>query len=343
MMRVCVVLIGLMLVACSPTPTPTQPDPTQLRDETSPWSTLTGQSPQVIAHRGFSGAYPEHSAMAYAEAIEAGADIIEPDLQVSSDGILIVRHDAYLSGSTDIANRPEFADRRRERFGQEDWWVADFTAAELQTLNVRQTYAGRDPGWNDQMPILTFENFLALIDEAEGQCACVIPIEPEIKAPSAYALIGLDPLPILLSTLERHDLNRADAPIIIQSFDAAFLLALDQQSDVHSSMLYSDPDDLTGNAGGLSLEEIAAFADAIGPDKAVLLNPDGSSTGFLEEAHALGLIVHSWTVRDDAPPHVGETVEDELRALFELGVDGVFTDHPPTALRVRDEMAAELD
>ena len=92
--------------------------------------------------------------------------------------------------------------------------------------------------------------------------------------------------------------------------------------------------------GGLPLEEIAQFADAVGPYKAVLLNPDGSSTGYLERAHELGLAVHTWTVRDDRAPHTGASVTDELRALYALGVDGVFTDQPGTAVAVRAAMAA---
>lgn len=337
-----IVLSSLVLLASCGSEDNVSRDPAEtiLRGDSS-WNTLTGERPDVIAHRGLSGLFPDHSTYAYRTAIAAGADIIEPDLHVSSDGVLIVRHDPYLSTTTDVADRPEFADRRTERFGQEDWWIADFTAEELQSLNVRQPRPTRDQRWNDQMPVLTFDGFMAIIREEEDSCGCVIPVEPEIKAPSTYALIGLDPLPILLDALDRHGLNSAEAPIVVQSFDAAFLQALDQQTDVRLAMLYSGPDDLTGNASGLSLDEIARFADAIGPNKAVLLNPDGSSTGYLEAAHALGLVVHTWTIRDDETPLVGETVQDELRALYTLGVDGVFTDFPATALRVRDEMEVE--
>ena len=91
--------------------------------------------------------------------------------------------------------------------------------------------------------------------------------------------------------------------------------------------------------GELVGDVVAQFADGLGANKALLLNPDGSSTGLLETAHELGLDVHVWTVRDDRVPLVGETVEDELRALYTLGVDAVFTDFPATAVRVRREMS----
>ena len=299
------------------------------------WNTLDGSAPLVIAHRGASGLRPEHSRLAYELAIEQGADVIEPDLHVSADGVLIVRHDPYLSTSTDIAERAEFADRRVERFGRTDWWIVDFTAEELTTLNTRQVMEDRSDEYDDRSPVLTFPQFLEFIEEEEAKCECTIAIEPEIKQPAAYVALDLDPLPILLETLAAHDLNRADAGVTVQSFDPVFLRRLNEASEVPLAMLYSGPDEEGGNAGGLTLAQIAGFADAVGPYKGVLFTGDGASTGYLEAAHAEGLAVHTWTVRDDRAPIVGETVQDELRALYTLGVDGVFTDFPATAEEVR--------
>lgn len=303
----------------------------------SGWATLDGTPPLVIAHRGASGLRPEHTLAAYELALEQGADIIEPDLQMSRDGVLIVRHDPYLSSSTDVADRPEFADRRAERFGREDWWVADFTAAELQTLFARQTMDDRGDAHDDRHRVLTFEAFLDFVAARQAECGCPVAIEPEVKLPAQYAALGLDPLPALIAALDARGLNAADAPVIVQSFDPEFLRRLDAVSDVRLAMLYAGPEEADANAGGLSLEEIAVFADGVGPYKANLLTPEGESTGYVEAAHAAGLAVHTWTVRDDRAPLVGETVEDELRALYALGVDGVFTDFPETAVRVRAE------
>lgn len=323
---------GLALAACAKAGSPRDGEAGMV------WNTLDGSAPLVIAHRGASGERPEHSLLAYELALEQGADVIEPDLHMSADGWLIVRHDPWLSTSTDIADRPEFANRRRERFGREDWWVADLTAGELSGLNTRQVMEDRSDAHDDQSPVLTFEAFLDFVADKQAECGCTIAIEPEVKLPSEYTALGLDPLPALIAALEARGLNRAGAPVVIQSFDPAFLQRLNAASAVRLAMLYSGPDEAGGNAGGLSLEEIARFADAVGPNKAVLINPDGSSTGYLEAAHALGLTVHTWTVRDDRAPITGESVEDELRALYTLGVDGVFTDFPATAVRVREGM-----
>ena len=336
MIRAAFCLSVLALAGCGPSA------PTPGSDVVSPvWATLDGAAPDIIAHRGASGLRPEHSEAAYALALEQGADVLEPDLMVSADGVLIVRHDPYLSTSTDVAARPEFAERRTERFGREDWWVADFTAAELRSLTTRQVFPDRDQAYNDQYPVLTFVDFLDFVSAEQIRCGCVIPIEPEVKLPAEHAALGLDPLPLLIDALDAHDLNRADAPVVIQSFDPGFLQRLDAVSDVPLAMLYAGPDEVGYNAGGLSLEAIAEFSDGVGANKGVLLTPDGESTGYLEAAHALGLEVHVWTVRDDRTPITGATVQDELRALYALGVDAVFADFPATAVAVREEMAAQ--
>jgi len=337
-------MIRLLLIAALPVLAAcTEPAPDSALPDAAPaWATLTGEAPLVIAHRGASGYRPENAESAFRLAFEQGADILEPDLMMSADGQLIVRHDPYLSTSTDIAGRPEFADRRRTLMGREDWWVMDFTADELRSLRVRQVFEDRSSDYDDRDPVQTLDDFYDLVDELEAACGCTITTEPEIKLPAEHVAMGLDPLPALLDVLERRGLNREGAPVIVQSFDAPFLQRLRPLTPVTLAMLDGGGDDPAYNAGGLFLEEIAQFADAIGPHKSLLLNPDGSSTGYLEAAHALGLLVHTWTVRDDRLPHVGESVEDELRALYALGADGVFTDQPDTAAAVLEAMTAEM-
>ncbi|HIG73670.1 MAG TPA: hypothetical protein EYQ24_03560, partial [Bacteroidetes bacterium] len=92
----------------------------------------------VIAHRGASGHRPEHTLAAYRLAVEMGADVIEPDVVSTKDGVLIARHENEISGTTDVASRPEFASRRTTRAidGREisGWFTEDFTWAELSTL-----------------------------------------------------------------------------------------------------------------------------------------------------------------------------------------------------------------
>jgi glycerophosphoryl diester phosphodiesterase len=98
--------------------------------------------PIVIAHRGASGYVPEHTLAAYALAIEMGADFIEPDLVMTKDGVPVARHENEISGTTDVADHPEFASRKTEKtidgVQVEGWFTEDFTFLELKTLRAKE-------------------------------------------------------------------------------------------------------------------------------------------------------------------------------------------------------------
>ena len=98
------------------------------------------RSPLVIAHRGASGYRPEHSRAAYELAFELGADAIEPDLVATKDGVLVVRHENEISGTTDVAKHPEFAERHTTKtvdgVTRNGWFTEDCTWAELRSLRA---------------------------------------------------------------------------------------------------------------------------------------------------------------------------------------------------------------
>jgi glycerophosphoryl diester phosphodiesterase len=102
--------------------------------------TRPGLEPIVIGHRGASGYRPEHTLASYRLAADLGADFIEPDLVSTSDGVLVARHENEISGTTDVAEHPEFAGRQTTKTidGQEitGWFTEDFTLAELKTLRA---------------------------------------------------------------------------------------------------------------------------------------------------------------------------------------------------------------
>ena len=297
------------------------------------WATRSGEAPLVIAHRGASGLLPEHTIEAYRRAIRMGADVIEPDLVMTSDGVLVARHDRYLSTTTNVSDRPEFADRRREFDGRSDWWVEDFTFAELRTLRARQPFPGRSDRFDDEFLIPNFGQVLDLAEEAG------VAVEPEVKSPGHLTSIGLDPLPELVRILRARQLDSATAPIAVQSFEPDFLARLNVEVETRLLMLVFET--ATG-APSVSFEEMAGFADGVGPQKTLAVDEDGADTGYIAEAHARGLDVHPWTFRDDQAAPDGVDIEQELRRIYALGADGVFTDFPDTALRVRAEMEEEF-
>ena len=166
--------------------------------------TLSGKLPLVIAHRGASGVLPEHTLPAYTRAIEMGADFIEPDLVITKDGHLVARHDRYLSGSTDVSDKPEFANRKRTdpNHKGEDWFIEDFTLAEIKTLRARQPRAGRSKEFDGQYAVPTFDEILELLTEARKTTGRDIGIYPETKQPTAFAKVGLRHDEAMLKSLE---------------------------------------------------------------------------------------------------------------------------------------------
>ncbi len=114
-------------------------------------------APDVIAHRGASGYLPEHTLAAYAMAHAQGADLIEPDLVLTRDGVLVARHEARIDETTDVAER--FPDRRAE---DGHFYAADFTWAELATLRTVEYRDGRFPAEARLFPVPRLEDVIAL-------------------------------------------------------------------------------------------------------------------------------------------------------------------------------------
>ncbi len=314
----------------------------------------------MIAHRGASGYRPEHTLAAYELAIAQGADFLEPDLVATGDGVLIARHENEISGTTDVAARPEFAGRRRtkEIDGAEvtGWFSEDFTLAEIRTLRARERLPFRCQEHNGRFEVPTFAEVLALAGKASEATGRTIGVYPETKHPSYFRALGLPLEEPLLAALEAAGYRGRTAPVFVQSFEVANLQALRRRTDLPLIQLLEaagqpwdfraagDPrtyDDLATPAG---LAAIAAYADGIGPDKRLIVprGPDGSlgpPTSLVADAHAAGLRVHPWTFRADAaflPAEYGGDGEQEIRQFFELGVDGLFTDFPDLAVRARE-------
>ena len=291
------------------------------------WKTLSGEPPLVIAHRGASGVLPEHTLAAYDRAIDMGADYIEPDLVLTKDGYLVAQHDRYLSGSTNVSDKPEFADRQRSDPTHTglDWFVEDFTLAEIKKLKARQPREGRSKAFDDQYEIPTFQEILDLVASRNTETR-QIGVYPETKQPAAFARVGLSHDEPLLGLLAQYGYVGAEAPVFIQSFELENLKRLNEISNYKLIFLTQSLPDF-----GL----IAQTVDGVGPYKKLLLDEAGADTGFVTAAHAAGLAVHPWTFRDDQLDPKFENIDIEIKAYYALGVDGVFSDFPDTALNVR--------
>lgn len=305
--------------------------------------------PVVIAHRGASGYRPEHTLASYELAIAMGADFIEPDLCITRDGVLVARHENELSRTTDVADRPEFQDRRTRKVVDgvelEGWFVEDLTLAEIKTLRARQRFPFRDASFNGQLQIATFEEAVGLA-KRHG-----VGIYPETKHPTWFRQLGLPLEERMVEILHAAGFQSREAPVFLQSFEVGNLRYLRTLTDLPLVQLldkdgrpWDDPRSFDDLATPAELAEIATYADGIGPNKRRIV-PAGPDlrllppTTLVEDAHRAGLVVHPWTLRSDgaflAPDYEGDP-EREVEQLFGLGVDGVFSDFPDLARRVAD-------
>ncbi len=310
------------------------------------WRTLDGKAPLIIAHRGASGYLPEHTLEAYALAIDQGADVVEPDLVFTKDGVLVARHDRYLSTTTNVADHPEFASRKRANNDpktppREDWWVEDFTLAEIKSLRARQPFPGRSKEFDDLYAIPTFAEIVSLVAHKANEAGRPVGLYPETKHPAFFKSNGQDFETPLLEALEHFEAGA----VFIQSFDPEILMNL--QGKTAAKLVQLVGETAAGAGRAPTLTAIDLYADGIGVAKGLVLAPDGDETGLIAKAHGLGLFVHAWTFRDDQPgdaprtavqeksPSPASAPEGELDFFFTLGADAVFTDFPDTAFRTR--------
>ena len=326
--------------------------------------------PLIIAHRGASGYRPEHTLESYRLAIRLGADYIEPDLVSTRDGALVARHENEISGTTDVAEHPAFAPRRTTKqvdgVAVTGWFTEDFTLAELRTLRATERLPGVRPQntiFDGRFEIPTFQEILDLARTEGQRLGRPIGVYPETKHPSYFASIGLPLEEPLVAELVANGLDSPQAPVLIQSFEVGNLVKLSRLTGARLIQLldsvgapFDSPTidgspsyaDLTSPAG---LTSIAKYAYGIGADKDLLV-PWGPGDELLparpvvDNAHEAGLAVHAWTFRAEnrflpvdfrigTDPDARGDIVTEYELFLRLGIDGLFTDHPDTAVAAR--------
>jgi hypothetical protein len=172
-------------------------------------NTLNGQAPIVIGHRGASGDRPEHTLASYQLAIERGADFIEPDLVVTKDGVLIARHEPDITGTTDVADHPEFANRKTTKMldgvAVTGWFAEDFTLAEIKTLRAVERLSFRERTFDGVFEIPTLDEIIDLVKQTERDTGKKIGIYPETKHPTYFAEKGYDTSQLLVDDLVKNN------------------------------------------------------------------------------------------------------------------------------------------
>jgi glycerophosphoryl diester phosphodiesterase len=332
-------------------------------------------SPIVIGHRGASGYRPEHTLASYRLAIDLGADFIEPDCVSTRDGRLVARHENEISGTTDVADHPEFAARKATKTidgtAITGWFTEDFTLAEIKTLRAKERLPAVRPinaTFDGEFEIPTLEEVIELAQTETKKRGRTIGVYPETKHPTYFQSIGLpleEPLVKILHTAGYRDRRH---PVFIQSFETKNLRKLRGLTRLRLVQLVDAsgaPYDLKA-AGETTtyadlvtkqgLARVAQYADGVGAHKNLLVPRDSTqkllaATTVIADAHAQGLVVHSWTFRaenqflpldyrvgdpsDPAYPNVRGDLQEEVKLFIGLGLDGLFSDNPDIAVAAR--------
>ncbi|SES16822.1 glycerophosphoryl diester phosphodiesterase [Pedococcus cremeus] len=335
---------------------------------------LRTDRPLVIGHRGAAGYRPEHTLASYELAARMGADFIEPDLVSTKDHVLVTRHENEISGTTDVAEHPEFADRKTTKTvdgkAVTGWFTEDFTLAELRTLRATERLPGvrqENTIYNGRYQVPTFDEVLRLRDRLSHELHRTIGVYPETKHPTYFRSIGLDLETPMVAAVRRAHLDREQAPIFIQSFELTNLLELREKQRVRAPLVFltsakGQPFDLTAKgdprtyadlltAG--SLKDLSKVINGIGPDKNQVIPRKadgtlGTPTSLVADAHAAGLKVHPYTFRNEnqfmpvefrngtSPNDYGKAINEQVRFL-RTGIDGLFTDNADTGVVARQE------
>ncbi|MFD7968966.1 glycerophosphodiester phosphodiesterase [Streptomyces clavifer] len=333
--------------------------------------------PTVIGHRGASGYRPEHTLGSYQLALDMGAHIVEQDLVPTRDGHLVCRHENDITGTTDVADHPEFAGLRTTKkvdgVPLTGWFTEDFTLAELKTLRATERIPGNrqeNTLYDGRWEIPTFEEVLRWADREGRRRGKPVWLYVETKHPSYFRGLGLGLEEPLARLLRRYGRHRANSPLILQSFEPGSMLRLAGLVATPRVVLLSGPTsrpwdfvesgdprtvaDLVKPSG---LKWIASFAQGIGPTLDLVIPRDGagrltSPTALVADAHARGLVLHPYTMRNEntflpaefrrgTDPNAYGDVFGALRTYFEAGIDGIFSDNPDTALLAAADFARD--
>ncbi|MFI9310072.1 glycerophosphodiester phosphodiesterase [Streptomyces triculaminicus] len=328
--------------------------------------------PTVIGHRGCSGSRPEHTLGSYQFALDNGADVIEQDLVPTKDGHLVCRHENDITGTTDVASRPEFAARKTTKTvdgeAHTGWFTEDFTLAELKTLRAKERIPGtrqHNTLYDGRWQVPTFEEVLKWAEEQGRKRGRRIWLHVETKHPTYFRKAGLGLEERLAKLLRRYGRAGRDGHTFLQSFEPSSLQRLGKLGiDCPKVLLLDDlptrPWDFTEAKDPRTVADlitpkglkwVSGFAQGIGPWLNLVIPRDKDDrltkpTTLVRDAHAAGLILHPYTMRNEnsflpadfrrgTDPNAYGDAFAAFRTYFATGIDGIFTDNPDTGALAR--------
>ncbi|MFF8693232.1 glycerophosphodiester phosphodiesterase [Streptomyces sp. NPDC015144] len=333
--------------------------------------------PTVIGHRGTSGYRPEHTLGSYQLALDMGAHIVEQDLVPTKDGHLVCRHENDITATTDVADHPEFANRRTTKkvdgTSLTGWFTEDFTLAELKTLRAKERIPGtrqKNTLYDGRWDVPTFEEVLRWADREGRRRGRPVWLYVETKHPTYFRSLGLGLEEPLAKLLRRYHLHRKQSPVILQSFEPGSIQRLARLVETPRVVLLSgagerpwdfvtsgDPRTVADLVKPEGLKWMASYAQGIGPTLDLVIPKDSTGrlttpTTLVRDAHAQGLVLHPYTMRNEntflpadfrrgTDPNAYGDAFGAFQAYFATGIDGIFSDNPDTALLAAADFTAE--
>ncbi|MDI3420273.1 glycerophosphodiester phosphodiesterase [Streptomyces luteolus] len=333
--------------------------------------------PTVVAHRGASGYRPEHTLGSYQLALDMGAHVIEQDLVPTKDGHLVCRHENDITGTTDVADHPEFAARKATKSvdgkSLTGWFTEDFTLAELKTLRAkeripknRQENTVYDGHWE----VPTLEEVLRWAEKEGRRRGRPVWLHIETKHPTYFRKLGLGLEEPLAKLLRRYGRHKKHSPNFVQSFEPSSMQRMSRLIDGPRVVLLSsassrpwdfvesgDPRTVADLVKPEGLKWIASYAQGIGPTLDLVIPRDKEGrltepTTLVRDAHAEDLLLHPYTMRNEntflpldfrkgTDPNAYGDVFGALKTYFATGIDGIFSDNPDTALLAAEDFRGD--
>ena len=310
----------------------------------------------VIAHRGASGELPENTLEAFELALNQGADGMELDIVSTKDNQLIVRHDVFLSRSTNVASISKFAHKKSTKIVDgisiEDWFAIDFSLDEIKELKTIQPYEDRPQQYNNQFAIPTLESVIKLVkefNEKNNKNRCIY---FEIKNSSFHKQYGEFTIEkLLMDLLKKEQWDKKNSPAIILSFEVNALKEIRKISEVRlyqsfesfdiETGIYPQPYDFVLNKDTRTYKELISkegllevkkYADGLTLWKGYLLNDKYkiSNQELLQISNEWHLPIILWTFKkENLLKNV--SIEEEYKQFSQLGIEGIITDYPDFA------------
>lgn len=302
--------------------------------------------PLVLGHRGASGYRPENTLEAFELAIAQGADGVECDLVPTKDGELILRHENWLNGTTNIAGIPEFLERERAGYSdgitENGFFSEDFDLWELAAVQAIERLPDIRPGsakFDGQFKIPTIDELLAA-SFMDGKTLVI-----EVKHGMHFTRKGMDIAGTLSRKLDESNWKDRGIEVVLESFDYEMMSLLKQSCGSDKKYVFlTEKARLPNGETGLTrryLEQITNDFDGVSLDFALLFDEDelGNytvSNGSIELAKEVGLDVFGWTLKaEDAT----QSVDDYFAKVALAGLDAIFVDQPDLLRSIVDGTA----